>query len=191
MPIVILQSPATYIARIVLLSILSWATWATIVVHGEERSEEESDIRFAFYSAAWGENANESIRMVAFNNTPNRVRLNTIKFQRQRDGEATVDIEVNLEIPAQRYAEILLPYVDLLSGDDCVDRTMGDNWKLVEISNYTLNPSVRNLIIEDTDSFRIYQCEQSVHTHWVNLNDNQESQYDEWVLYHFETRPSL
>lgn len=164
---------------------------ATIVVHGEERSEDESDIRFALYSAAWGENANEAIRLLAFNNTQNRVQLNTISFQRLREDDADVTITVNLEIPAQRYAELLLPNVELLSGDDCVDRTLAENWKLVEISNYTLNPSVRNLIIENTNSFRIYQCEQSVLTSWVNLDTNQQHQYKEWVLYHFETRSAL
>ena len=43
---------------------------------------------------------------------------------------------------------------------------MDSNWRLVDVSNYTLNPSVRNLIIENTDSFRIYQCVESISTRW-------------------------
>jgi len=175
---------------LIALALLAVANCAAMVVHAEERSEEEKDVRFAFYSAAWGENANEAIRLVAFNNTQSRVKLNFINFQRHRQGDSAVSMVIDLEIPAQRYAEVQLPNIDLLSGDDCVDRTLGDNWKLVEISNYTLNPSVRNLIIENTDSFRIYQCEQAVHTNWMNLDTNQLHEYDEWVLYHFETRPA-
>ncbi|MDB9968742.1 hypothetical protein OAE08_03635, partial [Gammaproteobacteria bacterium] len=82
-------------------------------------------------------------------------------------------------------------YIDLLSDDECIDRTMLDNWKLVEISNYTLNPSVRNLIIENTNSFRIYQCVKTISTSWTDLDSNQLFKYDEWVLFHFETRREL
>ncbi|MBQ13694.1 MAG: hypothetical protein CMQ17_04765 [Gammaproteobacteria bacterium] len=65
---------------------------------------------------------------------------------------------------------------------------MEESWKLVEISNYTLNPSVRNLIIEDTDSFRIYQCVKTVTTDWIDLSTAEAHRYNEWVLYHFESR---
>jgi hypothetical protein len=64
---------------------------------------------------------------------------------------------------------------------------MADNWKLVEISNYTLNPSVRNLIIEDTNSFRIYQCVRSVELVWRDAS-NAAVSAEGWVLYHFENR---
>jgi len=65
---------------------------------------------------------------------------------------------------------------------------MAENWKLVEVSNYTLNPSVRNLIIEDTDSFRIYQCIENVQTTWSRVANGTQVQYEEWVLFHFESR---
>ena len=73
---------------------------------------------------------------------------------------------------------------------------MESNWRLAEISNYTLNPSVRNLIIEDTDSFRIYQCVETIITRWQVLGDSQGAESvaaeslekEEWILFHFETR---
>jgi hypothetical protein len=73
---------------------------------------------------------------------------------------------------------------------------MASNWRLAEISNYTLNPSVRNLIIEDTDSFRIYQCVETIITRWQVLSGSegaestaaQPIEKEEWVLFHFETR---
>jgi len=100
-------------------------------------------------------------------------------------------IDIELEIPSGGYADKEFGYIDLLSGDECIDRTMQENWKLVEISNYTLNPSVRNLIIENTDSFRIYQCVQTISTSWTDLSSNQLYEYEEWVLFHFETRRDL
>ncbi len=99
-----------------------------------------------------------------------------------------MEIELNLDVPSAGYADLEIDYIDLLAGDECIDRTLQENWKLVEISNYTLNPSVRNLIIEDTDSFRIYQCVKTISTIWTDLGSNQRIQYDEWVLFHFETR---
>jgi hypothetical protein len=59
-------------------------------------------------------------------------------------------------VPTLGYAEVALPYHDLLSSDECIASTLDESWKLVQISSYTLNPSVRNLIIEDKDSSRIY-----------------------------------
>ena len=68
---------------------------------------------------------------------------------------------------------------------------MDSNWRLAEVSNYTLNPSVRNLIIENTDSFRIYQCVETISMRWrevtgdsIDVSKTEES----WILYHFETR---
>lgn len=153
--------------------------------------QEETDLKFAFYSSAWGENTNDGLRLVAFNKTADPVRLNSISFLDAVDGEPQTLIPIGLNVPAGGYADLELDYVDLLSGDECIDRTLAENWRLVEISNYTLNPSVRNLIIEDTDSFRIYQCVKTVFTDWTDLTTNARHLYEEWVLYHFETRRSF
>lgn len=150
--------------------------------------EEETDIKFAFYSSAWGENTNDGLRLVANNQTTNRIRLNSITFPVIADNEDSTEITLNLEVPAGGYADLEMGYIDLLSSDACVQRTLSENWRLVEISNYTLNPSVRNLIIENTDSFRIYQCVTTVVTDWTDLATNQHRNYQEWVLFHFETR---
>lgn len=150
--------------------------------------QEETDLKFAFYSSAWGENTNDGLRLVAFNQTTDPVRLNSITFLSAVDGEAQTLIPVSLDVPAGGYADLEMGYFDLLAGDECVERTLSENWRLVEISNYTLNPSVRNLIIENTDSFRIYQCVKTVFTDWTNLTTNARNLYEEWVLYHFETR---
>ena len=86
-----------------------------------------------------------------------------------------------------RLAELELPYVDLLSINQCVNDTLEETWRLVEISNYTLNPSVRRLIIQDTSAFRIYQCVSSVKTTWITEAGERRSK-EEWVLYHFESK---
>ena len=65
---------------------------------------------------------------------------------------------------------------------------MAENWRLAEISNYTLNPSVRNLIIQDTSSFRIYQCVETILTKISDTANNSAEEREEWILYHFESR---
>jgi hypothetical protein len=152
-------------------------------------ASEDTAVKFAFYSSAWGENALEGLRLVALNQTENPIQLNSIQFINAGDESEITKVQLGLDVPALGYAEVALPYHDLVSNDECISRTMDENWRLVEISNYTLNPSVRNLIIEDTDSFRIYQCEKSVTTDWVDLSTNETHRYNEWVLYHFESRP--
>lgn len=153
--------------------------------------QEDTEIKFAFYSSAWGENTDDGLRLVAFNQTPARIRLNSIELHGSEETIESILIDVDLEVPSGGYADKEFDYLDLLSNDECIDRTMIDNWKLVEISNYTLNPSVRNLIIENTDSFRIYQCVKTISTSWTDLDSNQLFEYDEWVLFHFETRRDL
>jgi hypothetical protein len=150
--------------------------------------QEETEVKFAFYSSAWGENTDDGLRLVAFNQTDDPIRLDSISFLKSAEDTEPVNIALALEVPALGYADIDIDYIDLLLGNECIDRTMAENWKLVEISNYTLNPSVRNLIIEDTDSFRIYQCVENIATRWTNLATSQQNQYQEWVLYHFENR---
>lgn len=153
--------------------------------------QEETDVKFAIYSSAWGANTNDGLRLVAFNQTLTPVRLNSITFLDAVDGEGQTRLPLVLEVPAGGYADIEFDYIDLISGDECIDRTLSENWRLVEISNYTLNPSVRNLIIENTDSFRIYQCVKTVYTDWTDLSNDEQHTYEEWVLYHFETKRSL
>ena len=149
---------------------------------------EPADIKFALYSSGWGENTDDGLRLVVNNRTEKSVRLNAIEFLSSSEDYDPVRITFDLNVPASAYAETEIDYVDLLGGDECIERTIAENWKLVEISNYTLNPSVRNLIIEDTASFRIYQCVKSVRIQWTDLASNQETLIEEWVLFHFETR---
>ncbi len=152
---------------------------------------EETALKFAFYSSAWGENTDDGLRLVALNQTSDAVHLNSIKFHGGNEQSEAIFIEIDIDVPAEGYADKEFDYINLLTEDECIDRTMEENWKLVEISNYTLNPSVRNLIIENTDSFRIYQCVQTITTNWTNLSDKTEIEYQEWVLFHFETRVEL
>ncbi len=151
--------------------------------------QEETEVKFAIFSSAWGENTDDGLRVVAYNQTQGHIRLNTILFLKEEsEGSEQVAVNLNLEVPSLAYADVEFPYIDLLQGNECIGRTMAESWKLVEISNYTLNPSVRNLIIEDTDSFRIYQCIENVRTIWTHLASNIQVQYEEWVLFHFESR---
>ena len=168
------------------LTIVSSTLLPLVVVAAEH--EEETYIKFAFYSSAWGENTDDGLRVVAFNQTASPIQLDSILFHPSSEEAEQVEITLNLDVPTGGYADMEIDYVDLLAGDECIDRTMEENWKLVEISNYTLNPSVRNLIIEDTDSFRIYQCVKTISTSWTNLETSQQTEYEEWVLFHFETR---
>ena len=148
---------------------------------------EETELKFAFYSSAWGENTDDGLRLVAYNQTRNQIQLTSISFLKTDEESEPVNINLNLTVPALGYADMDLPYIDLLLGNECIDRTMAENWKLVEVSNYTLNPSVRNLIIEDTDSFRIFQCVENVSKTWSSAY-YRTREYEEWVLFHFENR---
>jgi hypothetical protein len=163
---------------------------AQSAVIAEDQPQDFSErIKFALFSAAWGENTDDGLRVVAQNLTTAPLQLEQIRFlDLPREGEQ-IDLDLSLQLEAGKYAQTTLPPLDLLSGDECVTRTMADNWKLVEISNYTLNPSVRNLIIENTNSFRIYQCVRSVELLWREA-DSEAIRAEGWVLYHFESRSS-
>lgn len=163
--------------------------WASVSLAAN--AERESPIKFALYSAAWGGNTNDGMRVVVHNQTDSPIELQSLGFiQLAEDSSAqqSVNLAINLEVPAGGYADQESAYINLLEGDECVERSLADNWRLTEISNYTLNPSVRNLIIEDTDSFRIYQCVQSVLTTWTRLATGETFSNEEWVLFHFESR---
>jgi hypothetical protein len=150
--------------------------------------QEETEIKFAFYSSAWGENTDDGLRLVAYNQTGSPIRIDTITFSKASEEIDPIALPMSLEVPAAGYADAEFEYIDLLTGDECIERTMDGDWRLVEVSNYTLNPSVRNLIIENTDSFRIYQCVESVTTSWTDLELNVSKEKTEWVLFHFESR---
>jgi type II secretory pathway component PulL len=150
--------------------------------------QEESEIKFAFYSSAWGENTDDGLRLVAYNQTGNPIRIDTITFNKPSEEARPVILSTDLDVPAMGYADKEFEYIDLLAGDECIERTMAGNWRLVEVSNYTLNPSVRNLIIENTDAFRIYQCVENVTATWTDLESKISSKNEEWVLFHFESR---
>ena len=154
----------------------------------ETGANTESPIKFALFSAAWGENTDDGLRLVAQNLSQEAITLEKISFIDLPSENQKTDLTLSLGLRAERYAQTSLPLVDLLTGDDCVARTMADGWKLVEISNYTLNPSVRNLIIENTNSFRIYQCVRAAKLSWRSDADAASTELEGWVLYHFESR---
>ncbi len=150
--------------------------------------ESDYPIKYAIYSTAWGTNSNAGLRLVTQNQSEHTVSLRSVLFSDEQNPQNQRRLTLNLDIPSGKWAEMEMPYVDLLFGNECITRTMQEDWKLVEISNYTLNPSVRGLIIEDTDSFRIYQCVRNVQVKWVDSETGEENDYTEWVMYHFERR---
>lgn len=153
---------------------------------------EGDELKFAFYSAAWGENTDDGLRLVVSNQSSVGVVLEEVRFLKTPEvADDDILLKIGLAVPAGRYAEAEFRYTDLLSNNECIRRTMDSNWRLAEVSNYTLNPSVRNLIIENTDSFRIYQCVETISMRWrevtgdsIDVSKTEES----WILYHFETR---
>lgn len=150
--------------------------------------EGEDPIKYAIYSSAWDTNSDAGLRLVAQNLSDHTIILESVLFQDEEDPLNQTRLTLDLTVSAHAWAEKELDYVDLLFGNDCIGRTMQEDWKLVEISNYTLNPSVRGLIIEDTDSFRIYQCVRNVQVNWLDTETGESRDYTEWVMYHFERR---
>lgn len=146
-----------------------------------------SGIKFAFYSSAWTVDSDDGLRLILFNETDRTVNLNSIVFQKNDEHSDRVEIKLNKVVPPLGYATAEFDYIDLLQHNDCIDRTLNGNWKLTEISNYTLNPAIRNLIIEDTDSFRIYQCLENVRTFWSHSLTGDYKESNEWIIFHFET----
>lgn len=159
------------------------------------QAAEESPLKFAFYSPSWGGrsglNLLAGLRLVVDNQTSSPIRLEYIEFQADVENNTPRQVAINLDVAARNLGEKELTYTDLLSLNQCVTRTLEGSWRLVEISNYTLNPSVRRLIIEDTSAFRIYQCVSRVKTSWVNTETGEQTAIEEWVLYHFESKPDV
>lgn len=186
------DGPTRRLAGLGLLGLLCTPlmTWAQSIDPLTAAQESfESPVKYAIYSAAWHLNSNAGLRVVAQNQSESAIKLESILFRDESGTQADTKLQLDMEVPAQAWAEVELPYQDLLSGNDCVNRTMEDDWKLVEISNYTLNPSVRGLIIENTRSFRIYQCVRNVRTAWYNPEDGTEQSQNQWLMYHFERLP--
>lgn len=150
--------------------------------------QEDAALKFAFSSPAWGGDTIDGLRLIAHNRTGEDVRLRSVSFLKAAGGGRRVDVALDLLIPAGGYADADLDYVDLLGDNECIARTLSGGWRLAEISNHTLHPSVRNLIIEDTDTFRIYQCTETVLIRWTNPPGGAATERREWVLFHFERR---
>lgn len=165
-------------------------TFAIILTSSAHAAQVEGEfgLKFAFYSSAWAVDSDDGMRLMLFNNNESELILDSITFLKDKQERELVNIKVQTKIPPFGYAEKEFEYIDLLKGNECIQRTLAENWKLVEISNYTLNPSVRNLIIEDTESFRIYQCSAHVRTKWTKSSTDEEIETVEWVLFHFETK---
>jgi hypothetical protein len=148
---------------------------------------DEPPVKYAIYSAAWSSNSNAGLRVVAQNLVDEEITLVSLTFKDEKNPKHQAVVELDLAVPAHGWAEKQLPYMDLLFGNECIAETMEEDWRLVEISNYTLNPSVRGLIIENTESFRIYQCVRPIYTTWLTAGTTH--QQAEWVLYHYERMP--
>tara|TARA_R100001377_G_scaffold70559_1_gene46012 strand:+ start:54 stop:608 length:555 start_codon:yes stop_codon:yes gene_type:complete len=148
--------------------------------------EADYPLKYAIYSSAWGTRSDAGLRLVAQNLSDHEIILESVLFQDEEDPQIETQLALDMTIAPNAWAEKELSYVDLLFGNECIGLTMNQDWKLVEISNYTLNPSVRGLIIEDTDSFRIYQCVRNVRVSWMDTETGEKSDYTEWVMYHFE-----
>ena len=148
--------------------------------------EQEYPIKYSIYSSAWGTRSNAGLRLVAQNLSDHEVVLDSVTFIDEEDSLVRNALDLELTVPPNGWADKEMDYVDLLFGSECISRIMQEDWKLVEISNYTLNPSVRGLIIEDTETFRIYQCVRNVRVSWTDLKTGNSDEITEWVLYHFE-----
>ena len=172
--------------KLTYLGCISIALSATTFAITEE-DVYKSGIKFAFYSSAWGIDSDDGMRLVFYNENDAKINLSSIVFQKNEPKHESIEVRINKEISPLSYATADLEYIDLLQHSDCINRTLNGGWKLTEISNYTLNPSVRNLIIEDTGSFRIYQCLESVRTFWSISGSDRVRESKEWVIFHFET----
>jgi hypothetical protein len=180
------------LATLVCLTGLLFCTPGLAQSHDPLVSAQESfdhPVKYAIYSAAWHLSSNAGLRIVAQNQSDDPIELKKVVFRDELGDDENTELELNLLIPPQGWAETQIPYQNILTGNDCVERTMQDDWRLVEISNYTLNPSVRGLIIENTRSFRIYQCVRRVNTLWVDHVTMTEKTVNQWLMYHFERLP--
>lgn len=176
------------IATFLALSATTQAFAQNLTAPSNPAIEDDYPIKYAIYSSAWGANSDAGLRLIAQNLSEHEIILESVLFTDEEDPHIQTQLPLSLTVPPHAWAEKEMKYVDLLFGSDCIGRTMEEDWKLVEISNYTLNPSVRGLIIENTDSFRIYQCVRNVQVNWLDTETGETSDYTEWVMYHFERK---
>lgn len=149
----------------------------------------ENPVKYAIYSTAWHLSSNAGLRIMAHNQSEETVQLGSVLFRDETGDSGDIELSLNMTIEPHGWSELELPYHDLLAGNDCVDRTLAEDWRLVEISNYTLNPSIRGLIIENTRQFRIYQCVRSVRVSWAHEAGARPQYVNQWLMYHFERIP--
>ena len=67
--------------------------------------QEETDIKFAFYSSAWGAPTDDGMRLIVYNQTRENLRLDSIEFLKDEQTADPILIETNLDIPPLGYAE--------------------------------------------------------------------------------------
>lgn len=189
--------PYTHRSGIRLGSLLALLLLLPMVSHGQQSSEDplalgprtdEHPVKYAIYSTAWAVNSNDGLRIVAHNRGDRDVILRSVIFRDNAHRSDDIELEIDLAVPARGWAETETAYIELMTGNDCVEQTLQEDWRIKEISNYTLNPSVRGLIIEDTRSFRIFQCVREVQLSWEDEDGERHSER-QWVMYHFERLP--
>jgi hypothetical protein len=193
-PVLVFHSPSKFFSlglRLSMYRVLALAV-LSIPLTGFGQITEENPLKFAIYSPSWASSSSvnllSGLRLVVDNQTGFPVLLESFEFLSDVESTAAAILNVSMQIAPGGLGEQEIPYVDLLSLNQCVNRALQENWRLVEISNYTLNPSVRRLIIEDTSAFRIYQCISTVKTNWTNTETGTSNSQEEWVLYHFESK---
>ena len=63
-----------------LTSLFMFVGAAALSFYAVAEQQKETEIKFAFYSSAWGENTDDGLRLVAFNQTLAPIRLNSIEL---------------------------------------------------------------------------------------------------------------
>ena len=94
--------------------------------------QEITDIKFAFYSSQWGAPTDDGMRLIVFNQTEGELRLESIEFLKDEQQAEPIPIAINLSIPPMGYAEEEFEYIDLLRGDECIDRTLDARINTIE-----------------------------------------------------------
>ena len=61
--------------------------------------QEITDIKFAFYSSQWGAPTDDGMRLIAFNQTEEELRLDSIEFLKDEQQAEPIPIAINLSIP--------------------------------------------------------------------------------------------
>lgn len=196
------MSQSSSVRNFIALSIITSFTSAAVYGADEVDNSEllrynEAPIKFSLTSDSWGGNVNTGIRLFANNVSERPLQLNSVFLEGDKEesrllpDEDDFMLSIDIEVSAGKWAETMIDYIDLSYGTDCIEEALhddGSQWKLVEISNYALNPSVRSRIIENTDSFRIFSCPRQVEMTWQDPESGQSYAEAIWVLYHFETK---